>query len=75
MQLFYSEIGILNLLVGSIDNMSNSSPERYSREDNLTFTNGKSEHSNNQNQKSIHSLPRSPWVGIKQYTNEFHLLR
>ena len=51
--------------------MSNSSPERYSREDNLTFTNGKSEHSNNQNQKSTHSLPRSPWVGIKQYTNEF----
>ena len=54
--------------------MSNSSPERYSREDNLTFINGKSEHSNNQNQKPIHSLPRnlkSPWVGIKQYTNEF----
>ncbi|MEO0843429.1 MAG: hypothetical protein AAF063_31660 [Cyanobacteria bacterium J06643_5] len=51
--------------------MSNSSPERYSREDNLTSTNGKSEHSNNQNQKSIHTLPRSPWVGIKQYTNEF----
>ena len=55
--------------------MSNSSPERYSREDNLTFTNGKSEHSNNQNQKSIHSLPRSPWVGIKQYTNEFSSLK
>ncbi|MEM6404723.1 MAG: hypothetical protein AAF757_31620, partial [Cyanobacteria bacterium P01_D01_bin.116] len=54
--------------------MSNSSPERYSREDNLTFTNGKSEHSNNRNQKSNHSSPRnlkSPWVGIKQYTNEF----
>jgi hypothetical protein len=51
--------------------MSNPSPESLSRVDNLTSTNGQSEHSNNQNQKSNHSLPRSPWVGIKQYTNEF----
>ena len=75
--LFYSEIGIFNLLLGSNINMSNSSPERHPRSDNLTSTNGKSEHSNNQNQKSIYSLPRnlkSPWVGIKQYTNEFSSL-
>jgi len=51
--------------------MSNSSLGRYPRSDNLTSTNGKSKYSNNQNQKSTHSLPRSPWVGIKQYTNEF----
>jgi hypothetical protein len=54
--------------------MSNPSPESLSRVDNLTSTNGQSEHSNNQNQKSNHSSPRSPWVGIKKYTNEFSSL-
>ncbi|MEL6166148.1 MAG: hypothetical protein AAFR37_21190, partial [Cyanobacteria bacterium J06628_3] len=38
---------------------------------NLETTNGQSEHFNNQNQKSNHSGSRSPWVGIKKYTNEF----
>ena len=51
--------------------MSNSSPESLPRMDNLTSTNGQSEHLNNQNLKSNHSSPRSPWVGIKKYTNEF----
>ncbi|MEO0687829.1 MAG: hypothetical protein AAFY76_22930 [Cyanobacteria bacterium J06649_11] len=54
--------------------MSNSSPESLPRADNLETTNGQSEHFNNQNQKSNHSLPRSPWMGIKQYTNEFSSL-
>ncbi|NJL77754.1 MAG: hypothetical protein HC836_48750 [Richelia sp. RM2_1_2] len=51
--------------------MSNSSPESLPRVDNLTSTNGQSEHSNNRNQQLNHSRSRSPWVGIKQYTNEF----
>lgn len=51
--------------------MSNSSPESLPRLDDLATTNGQSEHSNNRNQKSNHSLPRNPWVGIKKYTNEF----
>ena len=51
--------------------MSNSSPESLKSVNNLASTNGQSEHLNNQNLKSNHSSPRSPWVGIKKYTNEF----
>ena len=51
--------------------MSNSSPESLKSVDNLASTNGQSEHFNNQNQQLNHSRSRSPWVGIKKYTNEF----
>ncbi len=50
--------------------MNNSSPESLPHEDNFKSTFEQLKHSNNQHQEQNHSR-RSPWVGIRQYTNEF----